>query len=194
MNPAYTHNMGKGMIDSDQGMKKIREELARLGKIYAKVGFPDNGDENNGVRIAQYAEWNENGVTSTKNAPNNGKLWKLPPRPFMAQAFDNNKAKLEQAGAAIVRKVADGKIDASAAARQYAEAMIGFIKDAIKNGSFKENSDITINGIMGKDGKWFIRPKKRSKPLINSGAMRDAVMYQIVEDGSVTAEGGKKPG
>jgi hypothetical protein len=47
---------------------------------------------------------------------------------------------------------------------------------------------------MGKDGKWFIRPKKSTKPLINSGTMRDAAMYQILDNGSVVAEGGKKPG
>jgi hypothetical protein len=183
-----------GIIDNDKGMKKIREELGRLGKMTAKVGFPDNGDESNGVRIAQIAYWNENGVTSTNNVLKKGKLWELPSRPFMSQAVDNNKAQLEQGATSLTRQVADGKIDAAAAIRQYAEGMLGFIKQAIKNGGFKENSDITINGIMGKDGKWFIRPKKSTKPLINSGMMRDGVMYQILENGTVIEEGGKKPG
>jgi hypothetical protein len=186
--------MDESIIDNDQGMKKIREEMARLGKMTAKVGFPDNGDENDGVRIAQYAYWNNNGVTSTKNVLKKGKLWELPPRPFMDQAVDTNKSQLEQAGTSTVKQVADGKISATTAIRRYAEVMIGFIKEAIKNGNFTRNSDITINGIMGKDGTWFIRPKKSTKPLINSGVMRDSVMYHILEDGSVVAKGGKKPG
>jgi hypothetical protein len=186
--------MADGIIDNDKGMEKIREELARLGKMVAKVGFPDNGDESNGVRIAQIAYWNENGVTSTNNVLKKGGLWEIPARPFMAQAFDNNKAQLEQGAQSLTRQVADGKIDAKSAIRQYADGMVGFIKKAIKKGNFKKNSDITINGIMGKDGKWFIRPKKSTKPLINSGVMRDSVMYEILEDGTKIEEGGKKPG
>jgi hypothetical protein len=188
--------MSDNVVDNDQGMKKIREAMAQLGKMTAKVGFPDNGDESNGVRIAQYAYWNENGVTSTNNVLKKGKLWEIPARPFMAQAVDNNKTLLEQGGKSLVKQVADGKIDAITAFRKYAEGMMGFIKDTIRKGSFKENSDVTINGIMGKDGKWFIRPKKSTKPLINLGGegMLGAVMYQILENGSVVAEGGKKPG
>jgi hypothetical protein len=191
--------MAESIIDNDQGMKKILEEMKKLGKLTAKAGFPEGSgtvkrEDGKEVDIADYASWNENGVLSSDNILKNGKLWRIPPRPFMAQAVDNNKSRLEQAGTAVVRQVANGKIDARAAVRRYAEGMIGLIKESIKNGGFKENSDITINGIMGKDGKWFIRPKKSTKPLVNSGMMRDSVMYQILEDGSVVAEGGKKPG
>jgi hypothetical protein len=186
--------MAGGIEDNDKGMKKIREELSKLGKMSAKVGFPDNGDESNGVRIAQYAYWNENGATSTHNVLKKGGVWELPSRPFMSEAVDNNEAKIKQTGEMLVKKVADGQMDAITAMRRNAENMLNLIKLSIKNGRFTKNSDITIDGIMGKDGKWFIRPKKSKKPLVNSGMMRDSVMFQIFDNGAKIEEGGKKPG
>jgi len=184
----------KGYTDTDKGMKKALEEMKKLGKMYAKVGFPDNGDEGDGVRIAQYAYWNENGVTSTNNVLKKGKVWVLPPRPFMSQAVDNNEEQIIQTGARLVKQVADGKIDAKTAMRLNAENMVNLIKQAIKNGQFAPNSEITINGIIGKDGKVFIRGKKSTKPLVNTGLMRDSVMYQIFEGDAKVEEGGKKSG
>jgi len=184
----------KGYTDTDKGMKKALEEMKKLGKMYAKVGFPDSGDEGDGVRIAQYAYWNENGVTSTNNVLKKGKVWVLPPRPFMSQAVDNNEGQIVQTGEKLVKQVADGKIDAKTAMRLNAENMVTLIKQAIKNGQFAPNSEITINGIIGKDGKVFIRGKKSTKPLINTGLMRDSVMYQIFEGESKVEEGGKKSG
>ena len=99
------------MKDTDRGMKKILGEIKRLGNMYAKVGFPDNGDESEGVLLAQIAYWNENGATSTNNVLKRG-IWELPPRPFMAQAVDNNTAQIKQTQEKLVKMVADGKIDA----------------------------------------------------------------------------------
>jgi len=183
------------MEDIDKGMKKILAEIKKLGGMYAKVGFPDNGDENDGVRIAQYAYWNENGATSTNNVLKKGKVWELPPRPFMSQAVDNNIAEINQKGEMLVKMVADGKIDAITANRLNAENLINLIKSSIKNGQWKENSDITIKGTApGKDGKQFIRGKKSSKPLIGSGLMQDSVMYQLFDGNTKVEEGGKKTG
>jgi hypothetical protein len=183
------------MEDIDRGMKKIIAEMKKLGGMYAKVGFPDNGDESRGVRIAQYAYWNENGVTSTNNVLKKGKVWELPSRPFMSQAVDNNMAQIIETGEKLVKMVADGKIDATTACRRNAENMVNLIKESIKNGQWKENSDITINGTApGKDGKQFIRGKKSSKPLIDSGMMRDSVMYQLFDGNTKVEEGGKKSG
>jgi hypothetical protein len=186
----------QGFTDTDKGMEKALAELAKLGNMYAKVGFPDNDDSNSdGVRIAQYAYWNENGVTSNKNVLKKGKLWVLPPRPFMSQAVDNNEEQIVQTGEKLVKQVTEGKIDARTAMRRNAENMVSLIKMTIKNGDFKENADITINGTApGKDGKQFIRGKKSSKPLIDSGIMRDSVMYQIFENEAKVEEGGKKTG
>jgi hypothetical protein len=177
------------MEDTDKGMKKILAEMKKLGNMYAKVGFPENGDTGDGVLIAQYAYWNENGATSTNNVLKKGKVWELPPRPFMSQAVDNNGEQIKNTGEKLVKQVSEGKIDAKTAMRLNAENMVNLIKLSIKNGNFKPNSDITIDGIPG-----FIRGKKSSKPLIDSGLMRDSVMYQIFEGGTKTEEGGKKPG
>jgi hypothetical protein len=183
-----------GIIDTDMGMKKILEEMKKTAKMSAKVGFPDNGDESGGVRIAQYAYWNENGVTSTNNVLKKGKLWELPPRPFMAEAVDKNKALINQTGEMLLGQVAQGKIDARTAMKRHAETLLNLVKKSIRNGNWKPNSEITINGIMGKDGKPFIKGKKSTKPLINTSMMMDSAMYQILEDKSVVEEGGKKSG
>jgi len=185
----------KGFTDTDKGMKKILEEMKKLGQMHTKVGFPDNGDSTDGVRIAQYAFWNENGVRvkEGKTLKQTGE-WAIPPRPFMSQAYDNNQGQIKETGEKLVKQVANGKIDAKTAMRLNAENMINLIKLSIKNGNWEENSEITINGIMGSDGKYFIRPKKSTKPLVNTGMMRDSVMYQIFEDDTKVEEGGKKPG
>lgn len=178
----------QGCTDTDKGMKKILEEMGKLGKMYVKVGFPDNGDSSDeGVRIAQIAYWNENGATSTNNVLKKGKVWVLPPRPFMSQAVDNNEEQIKQTGEKLVQQVQEGKIDAKTAMRRNAENMINLIKSSIRNGQFAPNSEITINGIEG-----FIRGKKSTKPLINTGMMRNSVMYQIFEGDDKVEEGGKK--
>ncbi|GAB6390833.1 MAG: hypothetical protein MdMp014T_0206 [Treponematales bacterium] len=183
-----------GVTDTDRGMKRILEEMQKAGRMSAKVGFPDNGDESGGVRVAQYAYWNENGVTSTNNILKKGKLWELPPRPFMARAVDNNRALISQTGERLLSQVSQGKIDARTAMQRHAEVLLLLIKKSIRDGNWKPNSDITVRGIMRKDGKPFIRGKKSTKPLINSGRMLGSVMYQILENNAVVLEGGKTPG
>jgi hypothetical protein len=181
------------MEDKDLGMKKILAEMKKLGSMTAKVGFPDNGDEKNGVKIAQYAFWNENGVAYGKGIIKNKSPWFIPPRPFMAQAADNNQDKIIKAAQKLVADVADGKIDAQTAMLRQAENMVSLIKKTIRDGNFKANSEITLHGIKNKSGKVWIKGKKSTKPLINNGTMRGAVAYQTFEDGSKTAEGkGKK--
>ena len=167
--------------------------MKKLGKMYAKVGFPDNGDSADGVRIAQYAYWNENGVLASKRgvAPtkHGDGIWVTPQRPFMSQAVDNNSEQITQTGKKIVKQVSEGKIDAKTAMRLNAENMVNLIKTSIKTGRFAPNSDITIKGIKG-----FIKGKETSKPLINTGMMRNSVMYQIFEGDNRIEQGGKKPG
>ncbi|MDR0473435.1 MAG: hypothetical protein LBH43_07175 [Treponema sp.] len=185
----------KGFTDTDKGMKKALEEMKKLGKMWAKVGWPDNGDSNSdGVRLAQIAAINENGATSTNNVLKKGKVWVLPPRPFLSQAIDNNEEQEKITEEKLVKQMFDGKIDAKTVMRLLCENRINNIKNSIKNGNFAPNSEITINGIIGKDGKVFIRGKKSTKPLVNTGMMRDALCYQIFEGNAMVEEGGKKPG
>ena len=183
----------KGYTDTDKGMKKALEELKRLGNMWAKVGWPDNGDtDSNGVRLAAIASINEYGATSTNNVLKKGKLWVLPPRPFVSQAIDNNEGQEKITEEKAVKKMLEGKIDAITVMRLLCENRINNIKNSIKNGGFAPNSEITINGIIGKDGKVFIRGKKSTKPLVNTGMMTQALMYQIFEGDALVEEGGKK--
>jgi hypothetical protein len=78
--------------------------------------------------------------------------------------------------------------------QRHAEALLLLIKKSIRDGNWKSNSDITVRGIMGKDGKPFIRGKKSTKPLINSGRMLGSVMYRILEGNAVVLEGEKQSG
>jgi len=196
------------MEDIDKGMKKILEEMKKLGETYVKVGFPEgSGTVNVGkkeVDIAQIAYWNENGVTSTNNVLKKGKVWVLPPRPFMSQAVESNKSRIDQLGETLVRKVADGKIDAEAAAQTLASFGVGIVRKSIADGNFAANSLITIYGteIMSKErievtsrnGKKykktivhrFIEGKgEGKKPLTDEGTMKKAVNAVIVRNGKV---------
>lgn len=193
------------IIDNDLGMKKALEELKKLGRLYAKVGFPEGsgtvkGEEGKEVDIATYATWNENGVTSSKSMLKKGKLWRIPPRPFLSQAIENNSGKTKELTHKLTGLVAGGKIDASAAIQRLAVYAIDIIRKSIASGNFKENSMITIHGLgidgsaRAKGGRW-LRSKKTGKeiikgkgegkkPLTDSGTMKKSVNAVILENGT----------
>jgi hypothetical protein len=186
----------QGYRDTDKGMKKALAEWAKLRNMDAKVGWPDNGDStSDGVLLAQIASWMENGATSTNNVLKKGKVWVLPPRPFLSRAIDNTEEQEMSTLKKCIIQMLDGKIDAKTVMRLMCENRIVNIKKEIKTGEFAPNSDITIHGTApGKDGKQFIKGKKSTKPLVNTGLLRDNIMYQIFENNAIVEEGGKKPG
>jgi hypothetical protein len=167
--------------DKDLGLDAIMKELKALGRMAVKVGFPEestgpqqgekrvvrfrkgkrvkNTIETGEATIAQIATWNEYGVPSHN----------IPARPFVTgwadSKADNIKATLDK----LYKKVVDGKWTADDAVMRLGEFGQDGIKSYIRNGEFPENSDITK------------KRKRSSKPLIDTGTMRNSVRYQVVK-------------
>jgi hypothetical protein len=193
----------KGYTDTDMGLKGIFREIEKLKEMTVKVGLPEGSDEHEDdegkkVLIAQYAAWNELGV---RNKDNTG--WYIPPRPFMRNTADGKRGKIQEAIDKNIGLVLQGKADAKTALRGVGDGLVRLTKDTIKEGPWEPNSKVTIHGTVAvvvdketkvskKTGKTytktikkqFIKGKKSSKPLINTGIMRMSIQYVIEENGT----------
>lgn len=106
--------------------------------------------------VAQVAFWNEYGTKRT------------PARPFMRYTI---ASKSPRWGRALGQALRDNHYDARAALGQMGEGIQGQIRQSITDWSAPPNSKITRE------------LKGSGKPLIDSGVMRRAVDYQVLEVG-----------
>lgn len=150
-------------------------ELQKMGEYDVLVGWNSDAvatDENNKkVSIAKYAKANNYGVYKTK----------LPPRPFVTNAINNEKyieereEVVKQGGRAIER----GKVTHFEVLTALGITGVKNIRDSIKNGNWRPNSVITtirkLNKHKGKDNGY------EPRPLIDTGQMIDRVTYVIRE-------------
>jgi hypothetical protein len=192
-----------GNTDTDMGFKDILKEIDKFKDMRVKVGLPDDGEEHEGVRIAQYAYWNEVGVMDKDNSD-----WYIPPRPFIRTTVDTKLDKIQQAIDSHYGLIVKGKTEAKAAASAVGDAVVSLIKETIRNGPWKENSPITIHGsdavVVGKETKVskktgksytktikkkFIKGKKSTKPLIDTGTMKNSIQYVVEQNGVEVARG-----
>jgi hypothetical protein len=173
-------------------MEDIFKEMDKLKDLTVKVGIPED-KKVEGLHVAQYAAWNELGVKNKDGG------WFIPPRSFMRNTADGKRDKIQEAIDKNIGFVQHGKADAKTALGRLGEAVVGLTKATIKEGPWEPNSDITINGlrqkdgrryVKGKDGKPLIKGKKSSKPLIDTGRMKDAIIY-ITEKNGVEIDRGK---
>jgi hypothetical protein len=157
---------GSGIRDTDKGLEAIRKEMEKLGSLSIKAGIVEGSGEQDGVSIAQYAAWNEYGVPAK---PGGKKLWKIPPRPFIRGFVENKDSEIKATQERLVKQVSEGKLDAETAIGRLGQYAQDGIKKNIRDGTFEPNSEETI------------KRKKSSKPLINTGTMRNSVRYEVVK-------------
>jgi hypothetical protein len=170
-----------GVTVKDLGLKNILKETEKLKSLCVKIGVTEDvggKSVDGGPALARIAEWNELGVMNKDNTD-----WFIPPRPFIRGFADGKRELIAKTMDKLGGLVASGKLDAHTAIRQLGEEGMNGVKSYIdKDGSFTPNSDITINGTKpGKDGKKFIKGKGSSKPLIDTGTMRNSIRFQIIE-------------
>ena len=140
--------------------RRFERMLRELGSLQVRVGFQQGGaTEDDGTDICDIAMWNELGTE------------RAPARPFLRMSVDENEDKIKDF---LKSKKAD--IVGGASAEQVLKEIGIFQKDLIQekitNGSFVPNSAYTI------------AKKGSSKPLIDTGRMRQSVNYVIKEKGS----------
>jgi len=136
--------------------KRFFKELKELRKLELMVGFQHGSEkEENGADIADVAMWNELGTARS------------PPRPFLRQSVDGNASRISAMCKAQLKAVASGEKTAKGALQALGAMQKGLIQDTIRSGDFAPNAPSTV------------KRKKSSKPLIDTGRMRQSVSFTI---------------
>ena len=135
--------------------KKLIGEMKRLVTESVDVGIADDaGGYDNGTSIAEVAAFQEFGTS------------RIPARPFLKQGLEKNTAKMLKLSAQGVGEICKGG-SADDAFVIIGEGMAQAVKDEIDSGDFTPNAPSTV------------AKKGHNHPLIDTGAMKDAVSYKI---------------
>jgi len=156
--------MSGGIRDTDSGMKNIRNEIEAFKHMGVKAGIVEGAGDIDGVSIASYAAWNEFGVPGKK------KKWRIPPRPFIRGWTENHGEDIKRTIDKLFKLVADGKMSAETAIGRLGQFAQDGIKRYIMSGAFEPNAESTI------------QRKGSSRPLIDTGTMRNSVRYEVIKD------------
>jgi len=124
------------------------------GTAQTKVSKKDASSGDIPLNIATYAAKNEFGSFSERT----------PARPFMRTTFTGERLKkIEKAANIIFTQIAQTNRDAKSALQKLGMFIVGQIQQNITHGQWKPNSPYTI------------AKKGSSKPLIDTGAMRQSI-------------------
>ena len=168
--------------------RRFFKEIEDLTKLQVRVGFTSGGsgygansepvtakDYEDGPTIVEVAAWNEFGTYNT------------PPRPFLRQSVENYTEQISVMCKAQLQAIASGKQTAESALKAIGALQVGLVQHTIRDGGFEPNAPITIQGGWmrnQKSGKpFYVKGKGSSRPLIDTGRMRQSVHYVIKPKG-----------
>jgi len=157
-----------GHTDTDMGLEAIFKETEKLKSMCVKVGVTEDvGSQavDGGATLAQIAAWNELGVPISENG---GDKWFIPPRPFIRGFVDGKRELIQKTLDRLGQMVADGKLKAEEAMARLGEFGQSGVKSYIRSGVFTPNASSTI------------ARKGSSKPLIDTGTLRNSIRYQVI--------------
>lgn len=139
---------------------RFQRMLKELADKEVRIGFQHGkATEEDGTDVCDVAAWNELGTAN------------MPSRPFLRKSVDENESKINSFLQSKKNDLVRG-----ASAEQILKEIGIFQKDLIQekitNGSFAPNAESTV------------RRKGSSKPLIDTGRMRQSVNYEVKKKGS----------
>ncbi len=139
--------------------KAFFDELKKLAQMEVKVGFQSGeGSHSSGVDLCEIAAFNELGTQH------------IPARPFIRQTADSNEEGILSFMTAEVAKVAQGGT-AEDALKRIGTMTKGLMQGTISSGDFTPNAPSTI------------KRKGSATPLLDTGAMRQGVNFQVKNRG-----------
>lgn len=139
------------------GLAKLAKQIAGLDGV-VKIGFPAGSKAgHDGTSAAMVAAVHEFG--SAKRG--------IPERPFLRPSVAASGPKLSKIIKSRVPKVADGTMSGERVLELLGAEAVGEVKKYIVSGSFTKLADETI------------ARKGSSKPLIDTGNLRQAVNYEV---------------
>lgn len=140
--------------------KKFEKMLKELAELEVRIGF-QHGDatEEDGTDICDVAAWNELGTIN------------MPSRPFLRKSVDENEGKINAFVQSTKADLLKG-VSADQVLKEIGIFQKALIQEKITEGSYAPNAASTITR------------KGSSRPLIDSGRMRQSVNYVIKKKGS----------
>lgn len=140
--------------------RKFQKMLQDMAELEVRVGFQHGkATEEDGTDVCDVAAWNELGTVN------------MPSRPFLRKSVDENIDKINS----FLQSKKDDLVSGVSVEQVLKEIGIfqkDLIQEKITEGSFAPNAEFTI------------RKKGSSKPLIDTGRMRQSVNYEIKKKGS----------
>lgn len=139
---------------------KFQKMLKELAEKEVRVGFQQGkATDENGTDICDIAAWNELGTVH------------IPARPFLRQSVDDNLSKINNFLQEKKKDLVRG-ISAEQVLKEIGIFQKDLIQEKITDGDFAPNAESTV------------KKKGSSKPLIDTGRMRQSVNYEIKKKGS----------
>lgn len=139
-------------------LKRLQRALSGKAKKVVHVGFPEGGpDKENGISVAGVAAVHEFGGGS------------VPERPFMRTGIRRGQPDQAKLNTANLKAVVRGDLTVPQALGQLGLMAATQVQREIVEGDFAALQETTINR------------KGSSKPLIDTGQMRQSVTYEIPE-------------
>lgn len=134
--------------------------LKELADKEVRIGFQHGkATEEDGTDVCDVAAWNELGTVN------------MPSRPFLRKSVDENEGKINSFLQSKKKDLVRG-VSAEQVLKEIGIFQKDLIQEKITEGSFAPNAESTV------------RQKGSSKPLIDSGRMRQSVNYVIQKKGS----------
>lgn len=139
---------------------KFQKMLKELADKEVRIGFQHGkATEEDGTDVCDVAAWNELGTAN------------MPSRPFLRKSVDENEDKIDNFLQSKKKDLVRG-VSAEQVLKEIGIFQKDLIQEKITEGSFAPNAPATI------------RQKGSSKPLIDTGRMRQSVNYEIKKKGS----------
>lgn len=146
----------------DLGKAKIERELKAARKLVALVGIPSDAkrhEDNPNIGLAEIAFIMEKG-----SVVNN-----IPARPFMQQTRQRNEKRMMGLSKKLLKAISNGSTTAMDAIKKLGASYEGAMKRIFIEGSFAPNAPATV------------RRKKSSRPLIDTGLLRQSIKHKVAK-------------
>lgn len=146
----------------DLGKAKIERELRAARKLVALVGIPSDAkrhEDDPNIGLAEIAFIMEKGSTVNN----------IPPRPFMQQTRIMNEKKVAGLSKKYLSAISTGKMSAMDAIKKLGASYEDAMKKIFISGTFAPNAPSTA------------RRKKSSRPLIDTGLLRQSIKYKVAK-------------
>lgn len=139
--------------------ERFYRELEELASKEVRVGFQSGEATNSeGADLCNIAMWNELGTVH------------IPSRPFLRQSADDNEQQIVSFMTAQAESIKSGT-SAEDVLKRTGVMMKGLVQEKIGSGNFAPNAPSTI------------KKKGSATPLIDTGALRQNVNFQIKSKG-----------